>query len=128
MNVSIYIKSTGQIIQHRSVQHNNELDVLSGDYGYVEGSHPLLLSKWNGSEVVSYTPPYPAGKHEAEVRRKRDLLLFDCDWTQATDSPLSDSKKAEWATYRQALRDLMDSYTDSEANDLDSVTFPTPPP
>jgi len=127
MNVSIYIKSTGQIIQHRSVQSASELDVLSSDYGYVEGSHPLLLSKWDGSKVVSYTPPYPAGKHEAEVRMKRNLLLVDCDWTQAADSPLTDSKKAEWATYRQALRDLLSSYTDSADNDLDSVSFPTPP-
>jgi len=127
MIVSIYIKSTGQIIQHRSVQSASELDVLSSDYGYVEGSHPIQISKWDGSEVVDYTPPYPAGKHEAEVRRKRNLLLVDCDWTQAADSPLTDAKKAEWATYRQALRDLLGSYTDSAENDLDSVTFPTPP-
>ena len=41
-----------------------------------------------------------------ELRQKRDLRLAGSDWTQMTDSPLSNSKKAEWATYRQALRDL----------------------
>ena len=41
-----------------------------------------------------------------EFRAKRDRLLEASDWTQMPDSPLSDSKKAEWATYRQALRDL----------------------
>lgn len=127
MIVSIYIKSTGQIIQHRAVENTSELDVLSSDYGHVDGRHPLELSKWNGSEVVAYSPPYPAGKHEAEVRAKRNRLLAESDWTQAADSPLTDAKKAEWATYRQALRDLMGSYTDSEANDLDSVTYPTAP-
>ena len=127
MIVSIYIKSTGQIIQQRNVQIASDLDVLSSDYGYVEGRHPIEVSKWNGSEVVDYTPPYPAGKHEAEVRIKRNKLLTDSDWTQAADSPLTDVKKAEWATYRQALRDLLGSYTDSAENDLDSVTFPTPP-
>ena len=40
------------------------------------------------------------------VRSHRDMLLMESDWTQMPDSPLSDSKKAEWATYRQALRDI----------------------
>ena len=39
-------------------------------------------------------------------RLERDILLRDSDWTQFGDSPLSDSKKTEWATYRQSLRDL----------------------
>ena len=37
---------------------------------------------------------------------QRDKLLLDSDWTQVTDSPLSDSDKAKWATYRQKLRDV----------------------
>ena len=41
-----------------------------------------------------------------EVINKRNGKLKDSDWTQLPDSPLSDSKKAEWATYRQALRDI----------------------
>lgn len=40
------------------------------------------------------------------MRTKRDALLAESDWTQVNDSPLSDEKKAEWATYRQALRDV----------------------
>ncbi len=39
------------------------------------------------------------------ARKTRNSLLTECDWTQGADSPLSDSKKAEWATYRQELRD-----------------------
>lgn len=42
----------------------------------------------------------------ATIRSYRDKLLSSCDWTQAADSPLSDDKKAEWATYRQELRDI----------------------
>lgn len=37
-------------------------------------------------------------------RADRDALLSDCDWTQLTDAQLTTSKKAEWAAYRQALR------------------------
>jgi len=39
----------------------------------------------------------------AQVRAKRDQLLKDSDWTMLMDTP---TDKAEWATYRQALRDL----------------------
>ena len=42
----------------------------------------------------------------ADVRQRRNQLLNGCDWTQMSDSPLSDSDKTAWATYRQSLRDL----------------------
>jgi len=41
-----------------------------------------------------------------KLRGQRDALLSSSDWTQMPDSPLSDAKKQEWATYRQQLRDL----------------------
>ena len=40
------------------------------------------------------------------IIQKRNNKLTASDWTQAADSPLSNSKKAEWATYRQTLRDI----------------------
>ena len=36
----------------------------------------------------------------------RNVLLRESDWTQFTDSPLSDSKKMNGKNYRQKLRDL----------------------
>jgi hypothetical protein len=41
-----------------------------------------------------------------DLRKERDRRLTMCDWTQVPDSPLSAEKKAEWATYRQELRDF----------------------
>lgn len=41
-----------------------------------------------------------------EVRIERDSLLAQSDWTQMPDSPLSDSDKGKWATYRTKLREL----------------------
>jgi hypothetical protein len=46
----------------------------------------------------------------AQIRGQRNQLLKDCDWTQAVDCSIP--KKTEWATYRQALRDLPASVTD----------------
>ena len=40
------------------------------------------------------------------IREDRNLRLSQCDWSQVSDNQLSDSKKAEWGTYRQALRNL----------------------
>ena len=40
------------------------------------------------------------------VRAQRDRLIAESDWTQLADCPLSDSVKASWVTYRQALRDV----------------------
>jgi hypothetical protein len=43
---------------------------------------------------------------EFELRKIRNALLRDCDWTQFVDSPLSQEQKQAWANYRQQLRDL----------------------
>ena len=56
------------------------------------------------------------------LRHLRDILLRQSDWTQFTDSALTDSKKTEWKTYRQNLRDLPATESDPE-----NATFPTKP-
>ena len=72
-----------------------------------------------------------ASASEMEILRNvRDKMLSDSDWTVMPDSPLSDSKKAEWKTYRQALRDLPEKANptlDGAHLDMSSVTFPTKP-
>ena len=79
------------------------------------------------------TPPSFVEKTEEEIaarqlelaaelnRNERDALLAASDWTQANDSPLSNDKKIEWATYRTALRDLPAS------DGWPNVTFPDTP-
>jgi|TARA_B110000483_G_scaffold223537_1_gene281484 hypothetical protein len=61
-----------------------------------------------------------------EVRALRNSFLSESDWTQNADSPLTDVKIAEWATYRQALRDKMASLS-SELDDPEDVVWPTTP-
>ena len=66
------------------------------------------------------------------LRIHRNWLLKESDWTQFNDSPLSDSKKAEWKTYRQALRDITKTASPkcldaSPHLDPSSVTFPKEP-
>jgi hypothetical protein len=42
----------------------------------------------------------------ADIRAERNRRLAASDWTQGRDTPLSAEKIVEWATYREALRDL----------------------
>ena len=47
-----------------------------------------------------------ARNHLQEVKDYRNAQLVWSDWTRLDDITLAADKKAEWATYRQALRDL----------------------
>lgn len=47
-----------------------------------------------------------------EVIRKRGQLLFETDWTQGKDSPLTSENTAAFASYRQKLRDIPQAYID----------------
>ena len=76
------------------------------------------------SIIYAPTPENPLTTLQ-KIRNQRLYLLLDSDWTQAADVPLSASKKAEWATYRQALRDLPANHTDDD--NFSDVVFPTPP-
>ena len=40
------------------------------------------------------------------VRKLRNKMLAESDWTQFSNAPLTAEQQAEWATYRQALRDI----------------------
>lgn len=57
-----------------------------------------------------------------EIRKYRDYLITQADWTQMPDSPLTDEKKVEFATYRQALRDIPQN-----VGNPDDVVWPEKP-
>jgi hypothetical protein len=59
--------------------------------------------------AASASPP-PDGDRMSYLRHVRDLLMNITDWTQAADSPLTETQRAAWAAYRQALRDLPQAY------------------
>ncbi len=57
------------------------------------------------------------------VRSQRDSLLRSTDWTQVGDAALGDHTAEEWATHRQALRDLPAVFTR-----VSEVVWPNDPP
>lgn len=56
------------------------------------------------------------------IRLKRDRLIRDTDWTQMPDAPLTSEKKAEFTAYRQALRDIPQTY-----DNPDDIVWPPKP-
>jgi hypothetical protein len=58
-----------------------------------------------------------------DLRRKRNSLLIECDWTVLEDSPIAD--KTAWQTYRTELRDLTNGL--STVEEVEAVVWPTKP-
>jgi len=74
---------------------------------------PVLEGGWVYTVAVAEmsAEEIQAAKDSAmsQLRATRNALLLACDWTQIADCTIP--KKAEWATYRQTLRDLPSTVT-----------------
>jgi hypothetical protein len=76
--------------------NNNNKDIIVDDEGklqLVDRPVVIVLPTWNF------------------IRRERNHLLASTDYTQVADWP---GDKVMWATYRQALRDIPQSYDSPE--------------
>ena len=121
MNIfTVYDLTTGEIDHSTTtVAEINEVGLQEGQ-GIIEGSYQANEFIITDGEAVVRTD------NTLEILRlKRDALLTESDWTQVNDSPLTDANKAEWATYRQTLRDLPSQYSDND--NINDVVFPTQP-
>ena len=124
---TIYDKNTGKIIICRRI--SDELLAQRFAQFPEQAALDVYTADVNNNKVdletltVVSDPITEDLNHWMRTRRKAELI--SCDWTQAADSPLSSSKKAEWATYRQALRDMPSTYPN--VTDIDAIVWPTKP-
>ena len=91
---------------------------------YSFNTHRTIATLASDENSIILTSEIRGTDYTGKNRAKRESLLYDSDWTQMADSPLTDSKKAEWRIYRQALRDLP---THSIWPELEGSDWPTPP-
>ena len=135
MNYTIYSEATGQI--SRNVQTNNieaQLDIgeayidgfVDDSKYYIENGSPVAIPpKPDQYAVFDYsTKQWVDDKNLAiaDIVQKRNTLLYGSDWTQIPNNPLNSEKQAQWATYRQELRDIP-----SQSGYPFNVIWPTPP-
>jgi hypothetical protein len=88
------------------IEHDRLTKKLSTCTPYIYGDwvYTVTVEELSDAEIAN-------AKETAmvQIRSLRNSLLSACDYTQLPDNP--SPKKAEWATYRQALRDLPDQIT-----------------
>jgi len=124
---TVYEKATGRIIICRTMSDELLAERLSRNTD--QGALNVFTEDVNNFKVDLDTLTIVANpitedlNHWLRTKRKADLM--SCDWTQTTDAPLTDSKKAEWATYRQQLRDMPETYPN--VTDKNNVTWPNKP-
>ena len=126
----IFYKADGTIVMQRNYKDLDRANVvcnlnpgLSVMEGYVKNINLHKVDIAN-STIVSSTHNAYNIDFDTQMRQKRNAELQFCDWTVGADSPLSDSKKAEWQTYRQALRDLPSTTSATVYRD---IVWPTKP-
>jgi len=71
--------------------------------------------------VKTNTTEAADGLSWSDIRSKRDTILRSTDWTMTTGASVD---QAQWAAYRQTLRDLPQTYKDKTPDD---VVWPTQP-
>lgn len=122
-----YKTATGEITGEFGASDPNQpfSNFVGSDESYIEGSYDNTKFKISDGKAVSIGTAKLREQAIAEMKSERADKLLRSDWTQGADSPLSDSKKAEWATYRQALRDL--PTTHAKILTIDNVTWPEEP-
>jgi hypothetical protein len=101
-------------LQH--IRPNAEWAISDGEVTWYEGD------PYTEDELAQAISDAPARMSMKSLRAERDMKLAETDWTQVPDSPLDDATKALWATHRQALRDITNTYSS-----LDDVVWPTKP-
>lgn len=75
-------------------------------------------------EWVKTNTPDPADVEALtwdSIRATRDQILKDTDWTMTTGATVD---QAQWAAYRQVIRDIPQTYKDKTPDD---VVWPTQP-
>ena len=81
------------------------------------------IAKMNANAARSAEEMGPVPTTEDDmivIRSERDRRIVETDWTQLPDVP--EATRTMWQTYRQALRDIPQNYT----NMID-VVWPTKP-
>jgi hypothetical protein len=105
---------------------------ITDDFSLVDAGEGVYIEFWNieklGVEptLASLDAQISDAEIEAKmmwrkIRKERNQLLKDSDYTMLKDYPTTVSEQ-EWTTYRQSLRDIPQTFSNP-----DDVTYPDKP-
>lgn len=76
------------------------------------GSETMPLEQFTGCSVQQFVTMHETAYKWQQVKRQRDQLLQECDWTQLNPNFLH---QQQYQTYRQQLRDIPQDFSDPDA-------------
>ena len=125
MEYTIY-NSDGAFVMNVTCSPDSLADMVPDGGFHVEGTQHFLSTCVDGvlsAPTSEQTEEFSSDLNMEIFREQRNQKLTRTDWTQANDSPLSESVKTQWQTYRQQLRDM------PQADGFDPLnpTWPTSP-
>lgn len=129
MTYFVYLNEGGYIVSELQTEAEADNLVAANDDGVMSkvaapsDSDTVNYLNYIDGNFVAETADDILAENLIDFRIDRNIFLANSDWTQMIDSPLSDSKKTEWQTYRQALRDM----PSQEGFDPTNPTYPTEP-
>lgn len=83
--------------------HDKDTQILVSADPYIQDGwvYTVQVRNMNEEELAAHM-----ASKAAQKRADRDRALADCDWRVIRSIEISEPLDADWATYRQALRDL----------------------
>lgn len=135
MIYTIFNQLTGQILRIvTTIDIDSQINInesyVDGIYDdslyYIQNNQPVVFPKkpneyaifdWSIHQWVS-----DINAASSSVLNTRNKLLYDSDWTQLPNGPLTQEVQQEWAVYRQALRDIT-----TQSGYPFNVIWPVPP-
>ena len=106
------LTDTNDFVELAPVHQNKMTPDLPTKYVYLNGQLEALPPQQFDYQVMDYVQKHwvnpPDEAQWVVVRRTRNRLLLDSDWTDTASAParLGQALHQPWLTYRQALRDI----------------------
>ena len=108
------IKNPEGVVDTAKKQTGNQITIFPFDEANTDYQEYLEWAKTNTAEAAD-------GLTWDDIRGKRDTILKTTDWTMTTGATVD---QAQWAAYRQVIRDIPQTYKDKTPDD---VVWPTQP-
>jgi hypothetical protein len=124
-----FLKSVGWYPVTKQSETWNDLTHYVSGYNYEIREDDVLESI-----ILSEKQPEPQEEFSTikyrfieQLRSKRNELLANSDWTQLQDvqNSFDETTKNKWIVYRQALRNIVEDYSENEIVNIEQVNWPS---